>query len=114
LYRDSVKKNRDDLDALLLTTEFIDYNLERQNKLVDFIKSGYFSPTSVKNFFGDISKSDKIMLSRMTTAWKTGRKAKDPGKFYDNKYLWEFSKAAAYSEYLSYTPDEFINLINKK
>jgi hypothetical protein len=113
LYSDSVKMNREDLDALLLTTEFIDYNLERHNKLVDFIKSGHFSPSSVKNFFGEIAESDKSMLSRMTTAWKTGRKATDPGKTYDNNYLWSFSKASAYSEYLSNNPDEFINLINK-
>jgi hypothetical protein len=108
-----VKKNREDLDALLLTTEFIDYNLERHNKLIAFIRPGHFSPASVKNFFGDISKSDKIMLSRMTTAWKTGRKAKDPGKFYKNNYLWEFSKAAAYSEYLSESPGEFIKIIEE-
>jgi hypothetical protein len=82
-----VKKNREDLNALLLTTEFVDYNLERQNKLVDFIKSGQYSPSSVKNFFGDIAKSDKVILSKMTTAWKTGRKVKDPGKFYKNKFL---------------------------
>jgi len=113
LYRDHVKKNREDLDALLLTTEFIDYNFERHNKLIDFIRSGHFSPSSVKNFFGDISKSDKIMLSGMTSAWKTGRKAKDPGKIYDKKYLWAFSKAAAYSEYLSNNPDEFIEIISK-
>ncbi len=112
LYRDSVKKNRDDLDALLLTTEFIDYNFERHNKLIEFIKSGHFSSSSVKTFFDDVSKKDKVMLSRINSAWRIGRKAKDPGKISED-YLWAFNKAAAYSKYLSNNPDEFIEIISK-
>jgi hypothetical protein len=110
LYRDSVKKNREDLDALLLTTEFIDYNFERHNKLVEFIKSGHFSRSSVKNFFDDVSKKDKVMLSKMNSAWRIGRKAKDPGKIFKD-YLWAFNIAATYSEYLSNNPDEFIEIL---
>jgi hypothetical protein len=105
-----VKKNREDLDALLLTTEFIDYNFERHNKLIEFIKAGHFSRSSVKNFFDDVSKKDKVMLSKMKSAWRIGRKAEDPGNIFED-YLWAFNIAATYSEYLSNNPDEFIKII---
>ncbi len=110
LYRDSVKKNREDLDALLLTVEFIDYNFNRHNKLVDFVKSRQLSQTSIKRFFGEIAKKDQVMLSKMDSAWIIGRRSKNPGKI-SEEYLWSFSKAAAYSKQISEDPDEFIEIL---
>jgi len=112
LYRDSVKKNRDDLDALLLTVEFIDYNFDRHNKLVNFVKNQQFSHTSVKRFFGEIAKKDQVMLSKMDSAWTIGRRSENPGKI-SEEYLWSFSKAATYSKQLSEDSEEYIQILKK-
>ncbi|NPA35873.1 MAG: family 20 glycosylhydrolase [Chlorobi bacterium] len=108
-YRDSVKRNRTDLKALLLTVEFIDYNFNRHNELIDFMSSRQFSPTSVKHFFGEIAKNDQVMLSKVDSAWRVGRRSDNPGKI-SEEYLWSFRKAAAYSEYLSNNPESFMCL----
>ena len=109
-YRDSIKKNRDDFNALLLTVEFIDYNFDRNNKLVDFIKSQQHSRTSVKRFFGEIAKKDQIILAKMDSTWKIGRKSKDPRSI-SKEYLWFFNKAATYSKQLSENPDDFSKIL---
>ncbi len=113
LYRDSVKKNRDDLDALLLTIEFIDYNFNRHNKLVDFANSQQFSNTSVKRFFEEIAKKDQVMLSKIDSAWTIGRRSKNPGEIAE-EYLWSFSKAANFSKQLSEDPEEYIQILKKQ
>jgi len=110
-YKDSIKLNMMDFDALLLTTEFLDYNFKRQNNLLSFVQSQNVTLKSVKNYFKQVASEDQIILSKIDSAWNIGRKSRNPGKINEN-YLWSFRKAAKYSKYLSENPKDFLKIAN--
>ena len=109
--RDNVKVNKGDFDALLLTTEFISYNFNRQNDLLSFVQSRGFSLSAVENYFKKVALEDQALLARMDSAWVIGRYSRNPQGI-NNKYLWAFSKAADYSKYLSENPNDFIEIVS--
>jgi hypothetical protein len=109
--KDSITINKEDYNALLLTIEFIDYNLKRQNNLLSFVQSQNVTLKSVENYFKLVASEDQIILSKIDSAWYIGRKSRNPGKINDN-YLWSFHKAAKYSKYLSENPKDFLKIVN--
>ena len=105
-----VTKNKNDLEALLLTVEFIDYNYNRQNELLAFVRSKKTDLKSVEIYLKKIASGDQAMLSKIHSAWNTGRRCTIREN--DEENMWSYYKVANYSKHLSENPSEFIEILN--
>ena len=106
-----VTKNKDDLEALLLTVEFIDYNYNRQNELLAFARSKKADLKSVEIYLKKIASGDQAMLSKIHSAWNIGRRCTIREN--DEENMWFYYKVADYSKHLSENPSEFIEILNR-
>jgi len=110
-YRERIKKNRRSFDDLQLTTEFMGYNYNRQNELLVFVHSKKTDFNSVKAYLKKVATEDQILLSRLDSAWRLGRRGNpDPT---DKDYMWSFYLASSYSKHLSENPSEFIKILKE-
>ena len=105
-----VKKNMHDFDDLLLTVEFIEYNYNRRNDLLNFFLSKKTDIKSVETYLKKVAGEDQSMLSKINTAWAVGRRTRPSAT--DKEFMWSFNLAAAYSKHLSENPDEFMKLLS--
>jgi hypothetical protein len=104
-----VTKNRHDFDDLRLTIEFIEYNYNRQNNLVDFIHSKKTDPESVASYLKKVASEDQQMLSKINLAWSVGRRIKP--SMTDKDFMWSFNLAARFSKNLNENPQDFIKIL---
>jgi hypothetical protein len=109
LYRDSVTRNIDDFSALLLTVDFVEFNFNRQNDLLNFAKSGKTDLKAVEAYLNKVAGEDQKQLAMINSAWIRGRRTKPDEK--DENYMWSFCLASNYSKYLSENPSEFIKIL---
>lgn len=104
-----VTKNLHDLDDLLLTVDFMEYNYSRKNDLLNFIHSKKTEMKSIEAYLKKVASEDQQMLSEINLAWSIGRRTRPSAT--DKDFMWSFNLASAYSEYLSENPDEFVKLL---
>ena len=90
--RKEVKKNKQDFDEFLLSVEYIEHIIWRENALLVIRDDESKMVTTLE----EIVETDSAMLARLDAVWEKGRK----GKMKD-KHVWEFPKAAAYSAKLT-------------
>ena len=107
--KQEITRNKVDFDEFLLTIEFIDYNLNRQNELIAFINSKKTDSNSVKSYLKKVALADHSMLERIHSEWKTGRRCAIREN--DEENMWSYFKVANYSEHLSENPLEFQRLL---
>jgi hypothetical protein len=108
-FKKSVTRNMQDFDDLLLTVDFINYNYDRQNELLNFIHSKKTDIKSVEIYLMKVAVEDQHMLFKINQAWSTGRRSR-PSKD-DKDFMWSFNLASAYSKHLFENPGEFINIL---
>jgi hypothetical protein len=106
-----VTKNMHDFDDLLLTAGFIEYSYNRQNDLSNFIYSRKTDIRSVEAYLKKVAFEDQQMLSRINSAWSTGRRSKPSAT--DKDFMWSFNLASGYSKHLSENPDEFMRILHE-
>ncbi len=104
-----VTRNLHDLDDLLLTVDFMEYNYSRQNDLLNFIHSKKTDIKSVDTYLKKVASEDQQMLSRINQAWSVGRRTKPSTT--DKDFMWSFNLASAYSKHLNENQDEFIKIL---
>ena len=105
-----VAKNKDDLEALMLTIEFIDYNYNRQNELLAFARSQKTDLKSVEIYLKKVASGDQAMLSKIHSAWNIGRRCTIREN--DEENMWSYYKVANYSKHLSKNPSKFKEILN--
>ena len=105
-----VVKNMHDFDDLLLTVEFINYNYNRQNELIDFANSNQTDLKSAESYLRKVAAKDQQMLLRINSAWSIGRRSKP--SMTDKDFMWSFNLASGYSKYLSENPVEFVKILH--
>ena len=110
----SVTLNKGDFNNFLLTIEFIKYCYDRQNDLLVFAQSGQADLKSVENYFKKVASTDQTQLSKITSAWKVGRRSNPYlNGVDDNDFMWSFYVASRYSKHLSENPAEFIKILKE-
>ena len=107
-----VVKNMQDFDDLLLTVEFMDYNCNRQNELIDFANSHQTDLKSVETYLKKVASNDEQLLLKINSAWSIGRRSKPSAT--DKDFMWSFNLASGYSKHLSENPAEFIKILKER
>lgn len=107
-----VNKNKKDFDDFRLTIEFMEYNYNRQNELLDFASSQKTDLESVEAYLKRVSSEDQALLSKINSAWSVGRRCNPD--ITSKEYMWSFYKASDYSKYLSENPSEFIRILKER
>ena len=105
-----ITRNKGDFDEFLLTIDFIDYNYNRQNELIAFINSKKTDLNSVGNYLKKLALADQLMLEKIHTVWRIGRRCTIRER--DGENMWSYFKVANYSKHLSENPAEFIDILN--
>jgi hypothetical protein len=106
-----VDKNMHDFDDLSLTVEFIEYNYNRQNDLLDFANSQKTDRQSVDTYLRKVVLEDQQLLLKISRSWSIGRRSKP--SMTDKDFMWSFNLASNYSKYLSENPDEFMKILKE-
>jgi hypothetical protein len=89
----------------------MEYNYKRQNELLAFVNSQKTDLITVEAYFKKVSSEDQMLLSKIDSAWRIGRRCKpDPT---DKDCMWSFYLASDYSKYLSENPSEFIKILKE-
>ncbi|MBX2922799.1 MAG: family 20 glycosylhydrolase [Chitinophagaceae bacterium] len=111
-YRGNVTSNRDDFEDFMLAIRYMHYNYNRQNALLDFVRSRKNDRASVKAYLKKVAAEDQAQLSSICAAWKRGRQYKPDEAL--KSCMSSFYKAAAYSGHLSENPKLFMEILNSK
>ncbi len=106
-----VTKNLHDFDDLLLTVDFMGYNYNRQNELINFILSKKTDIKSVDAYLNKVSNEDQQMLSGINLAWSIGRRTRPSTT--DKDFMWSFNLASAYSKHLDENRNEFMKILTE-
>ncbi len=109
--RSNVTRNKEDFEDFVLAIRFMNYNYNRQNALLDFVRSRKNDTAPLEAYLKRVASEDKVQLSSMCAAWKRGRHYK-PDEVLKH-CMSSFYKAADYSGYLSENPKVFIEILNK-
>ncbi|MCK9412904.1 MAG: family 20 glycosylhydrolase [Prolixibacteraceae bacterium] len=110
-YRESVTRNKGDFDDFLSTLNFIEYNYNRQNELLEFVHSKRRDLKSVETYLKKVAMEDQEQLSTIWSAWCQGRRC-NPNEVV-NDCMWSFGVASGYSKHLSENPSKFIKILRK-
>ena len=94
---DRIQRNRGDFQELLLTAQYLEHMIWRDNRVFSLKSSGEEAETVV----AEIAMKDVQMLDQLRTTWKNGR----TGKMSEN-HIWEFPRAAAFSARLAEDQEE--------
>jgi hypothetical protein len=113
-YAPHITKNKKDYNDFLFTFEFIEYNFDRQNNLLNFANSQKFDEKSVNTFISKVASNDSIFLSKLDNAWQPGRRSKVDEIRKGKDYMMSFYAACDFTKKLRENPSELIRILKDK
>jgi hypothetical protein len=94
---DRIQRNQGDFRELLLTAQYLEHMIWRDNRVFSLKSSGEEAETVL----AEIALKDGQMLDQLQTAWEKGRTGE-----MSEKHIWEFPRAAAFSARLAEDQEE--------
>jgi hypothetical protein len=113
-YAPHITKNKKDYNDFLFTFEFIEYNFDRQNNLLNFANSQKFDEKSVNTFISKVASNDSIFLSKLDNAWQPGRRSKVDEIRKGKDYMMSFYAVCDFTKKLRENPSELIRILKDK